>query len=323
MRKFLSTAILFLFILGITLPVEAYAQYGGGFSSSIRRKIRSLSTRKVENVPVPILFGITPDNISSDFGDPRGGGTRRHEGQDILAPRGAPIVSPTDAVVIRVGNGDSSGYYVYTANPGREVFVYMHLNEESELNEGEELEKGELIGYIGNTGNASGGVTHLHFEIHDDDGDPIDPFPRLTRIFPLADKIKYLAEILDNADDEKELAELMVAMYRRELILAPALGILLPERITTALQTVPLGFVPVSTVTSSGDLKFGSQGSAVSALQSFLLTKNAGVNNGVVVNGVFDLATQKALATYQAGAGISPATGYYGPITQAYIAAHP
>jgi murein DD-endopeptidase MepM/ murein hydrolase activator NlpD len=63
------------------------------------------------------------------FGDARGGGTRTHEGLDIMAPGGTPVVSPTDAVVLATGDGPDSGLFVRTANPGGEQFVYMHLRE--------------------------------------------------------------------------------------------------------------------------------------------------------------------------------------------------
>jgi hypothetical protein len=325
MKKFFIFLNLFVFITVLALPIESYAQSSGRRErSSLRRKINKLDDDRVANVPVPILFGVTPDNITSDFGDPRGGGARKHEGQDIMAPRGAPIVTPTEAVVIREGYGDSSGNYVYTANPGGETFAYMHLDKPSDLDEGDELSKGDLIGYIGNTGNASGGVTHLHFEIHDDDGDPQDPYKRLQSIFPIADKIKYVEEILNNADDQKKLAEFIVTMYRKELYLAKSLNIVLPDAIEAALPTA--SFVPPVTTSlgnSNLDLRLGSRGAAVVNLQKFLLTKNAGVNNRIVADGVFGLMTERALIDYQSSAGINPANGYYGPITRAYISSHP
>ena len=83
-------------VIGVmAIPEEVFAQTSGRRSSSLRRKINKLDDDKVVSVPMPILFGLTPDNMISDFGDLRGGGTRRHEGQDILAPRGAPIATPT------------------------------------------------------------------------------------------------------------------------------------------------------------------------------------------------------------------------------------
>ena len=326
-RKFIFFT-LFIFIAVIVFPFNTFAQSSSTryrYSSSLRRKINELDDKKVVNLPVPILFGVTPDNIVSDFGDPRSGG-RKHEGQDIMAPRGAPIVTPTEAVVLRAGSGESSGNYVYTANPGGETFAYMHLDEIVDIDGGDVLKKGDLIGYVGNTGNASLGASHLHFEIHDDDGDPIDPYPRLTRIFPLADKIKYLKNILEDADNEKELAEFLVKIYRSELVLARILGTVLPLEIIDALETVPISttsYVPQALNIPAGDLALGARGPAVVTLQNFLLSKNAGVNNGVVVDGVFGPITQRALIEYQTAAGIRPASGYYGSITRAYISAHP
>lgn len=166
------------------------------YSSAIQKEIRKLDKDEVENLPIPILLGLLRNQITSDFGDPRGDGTRSHEGQDLIAPRGSLIASPTDAVVTRTGTGESSGIYVYTANPGGETFVYMHLDRIADgVKAGTVLEPGDLIGYVGNTGNASGGVTHLHFEIRDG-RTPIDPYPRLTKEFTLEQRITALKALL-------------------------------------------------------------------------------------------------------------------------------
>ncbi len=148
------------------------------YSSSLQRKIRKLDDDPVEEMPVPVLF-VKLSSITSDFGDPRGGGTRTHEGQDILAPQGSFIISPTDAVVTSTGKGSSSGTYVYAVGPGGESFRYMHLDKIAYgVKSGKELKKGDIIGYVGNTGNASGGPHHLHFEIRDG-RKATDPYPRL------------------------------------------------------------------------------------------------------------------------------------------------
>ncbi len=337
MRKniiIVSSAFLFL-LINIIIPLSASAQtyYEGQSpwdgqqirqwrdrSNGISTKINKLDDQKVDNVPLPILFGLTPDNLTPNFGDPRVGHT--HEGLDIMAPRDAMIVSPTDAVVLRVDTGTSSGNYVSTANPGGETFVYMHLDKMSELKEGDELDKGDLIGYVGNTGNAAGGPTHLHFEIHNSDGDPTDPFPRIKSIFPMADKIDYLQKILDNADDEKALAEQVVTMYRKDILLAQSLGIDLPSSIEKALETVP---VTISASTSSGSssstLNIGSHGAAVIALQKFLIGKGVGTANLVVSDGAYGPITKQALKDYQVSVGLV-ADGVYGPKTRAYVEAH-
>ncbi|HEY4503019.1 MAG TPA: peptidoglycan DD-metalloendopeptidase family protein [Candidatus Paceibacterota bacterium] len=324
MKKITFLATIFLASMIAFSPYVTSAQsYSGEWrvrSSSLRRSINKLDDDRVKNVPMPILFGLTPDNITPNFGDPRSGG-RKHEGLDIMAPLGAPVVSPTEAVVIRTGEGDSAGNYVYTANPGGETFAYMHLDEIADIDEGDILKKGDLIGYVGNTGNASGGATHLHFEIQDDH-DATDPYLRIKSIFPLADKIKYLETILDDVKSEKEFAYNMVKLYRSEFVLAQKLNIILLDSIMDALSSVPSSVSTNISSTLKGDLTLGSKGALVTELQKFLINKNIGSASKMVADGSFGPITQKALAEYQASVGIKPAVGYYGPITRAYILAY-
>jgi hypothetical protein len=158
-------------------------------SSEMQAKIQALGSVAVMKFPIPILSGVSLSDISPNFGDPRSGG-RTHEGEDIMAVKGTPIVSPTDAVVLRTGTGSTEGNYVYTANPGGEIFVYMHLDRVGEgVVPGLVLKTGDLIGYVGNTGNASGGAAHLHFEVHTAANVPVDPFPRLV------DRVKIPSDI--------------------------------------------------------------------------------------------------------------------------------
>jgi murein DD-endopeptidase MepM/ murein hydrolase activator NlpD len=165
------------------------------YSSSVSKKIRALDEDIVEDLPIPVLF-LSLKKIYPDFGDPRDGGARTHEGQDILAPRGSFIVSPTDAVVTRTGEGSSEGIYVYTANPGGETFRYMHLDHVADgIKTGTVLKPGDLIGYVGNTGNAAGGPTHLHFEVREG-RTALDPYPRLTGSFTQEQLIDSLTHII-------------------------------------------------------------------------------------------------------------------------------
>ncbi|MES2931560.1 MAG: peptidoglycan DD-metalloendopeptidase family protein [Patescibacteria group bacterium] len=291
-----------------------------GTSSSVQRKINDLDNDSVEEIPIPILLGVSLKQIYSDFGDPRGGGTREHEGQDILAPRGAYIVSPTEAVVLRTGNGESSGKYVYTANPGDETFIYMHLDDiADDIKAGVVLKKGDLIGYVGDTGNAKGGVTHLHFEIREG-RKATDPYPRLEGEFTLKERMAALTEILKDSDDEEDEAEALVKMYRGLFVAAVAQGIDIPEAIEDALGTV--GAVATGFLR---DLTLGSQGDDVIALQAFLIAEDKGAKADALsaagATGYFGPMTQAALIEYQTAVGISPASGYFGPLTRARIAA--
>lgn len=293
-----------------------------GTSSSVQKKINALDDDPVEEMPIPILLGVSLKQITSDFGDPRGGGTREHEGQDILAPRGAYIVSPTDAVVLRTGNGESSGKYVYTANPGDETFVYMHLDDIADgVKAGSVLKKGDLIGYVGDTGNAKGGVTHLHFEIRDG-RKATNPYPRLEGEFSLKERMQALTEILKDSDDEEDEAEVLVQTYRGLFVAAVAQDIDIPEAVEDALGTA--GTVGAVATGFLRDLTLGSQGQDVVALQAFLIAADKGAKadalSGAGATGYFGAMTQAALVKYQAAVGISPTSGYFGPLTRAHIA---
>jgi len=288
-----------------------------GISSSVQRKINALDDDEVDDLPVPILFGITVASLWPNFGDPRGGGTREHEGLDIMAPEGAYIISPTEAVVTRVGKGTSAGNYVYTANPGGETFRYMHLDEIADgVRAGVELKVGDLIGYVGNTGNASGGPAHLHFELETDVAQLIRSHA-LPKTSPWKDRIQSLEAIIEDADDEEEEAERAISLYRSSLIAARAQGIELPDEITEELGTV-------SATSAVRDLTLGSAGDDVTALQSFLITKESGAQAEALAKagatGYFGPLTQRALAEYQEEIGIAPASGYYGPLTRARVA---
>ncbi len=293
------------------------------YSSSIQREINKLDDDEVEEIPVPVMFGVALRNVTSDFGDPRGGGTRSHEGQDIIAPRGTPIASPTDAVVTRTGNGSSSGITVTTRNPGGETFIYMHLDEIAEgIKAGTVLEPGDILGFVGDTGNAKGGVTHLHFEIRDG-RTATDPFPRLDREFTLKERIDGVADYLDELDndDAEEFAETMVTNYRSIFIQARAQSVELPDEIDEALGSVAIA----ESTPASRDLTLNMQGDDVTILQLALIKADKGPSAkalaGAGATGYFGAMTQAALAEYQRALGITPASGYYGPLTRARMAA--
>lgn len=305
---------------------NSYSGYGR-ISSGVSRKIRNLDDDEVEKLPIPILTGIALRNLSRNFGDPRDGGSRSHEGLDIMAPKGAFIVSPTEAVVTSVGTSNAGpGKYVRTANPGGETFVYMHLDDFADgISAGDELKPGDLIGYVGNTGNASGGAPHLHFEIRDG-REATDPFPRLTREFTTEERGEALLAIIKEADDDD--AEDIIAAHRAVLIAARAAGVKMTKDIEEELgtaATVAAGTVPAGSTPFARDLTLGSQGSDVSALQAFLIAEDAGPAADALLaagaTGYFGPVTQRALAEYQAKVNISPASGYFGPLTRARILA--
>ena len=289
-------------------------------SSRINSNIENLDDDPVDDLPIPILFGVTLDDLYPNFGDPRDGGSRSHEGFDMLAPLGTPVVSPTEAVVLRTGTGSSAGKYVYTANPGDETFVYMHLDEIADgLESGDELNPGDVIGYVGDTGNASGGPAHLHFEIREN-RTAVDPYPRITEEFDLDEKIEFLEEIFDDVDDEDEFAEFLVENFATTLREAQRKDLDLPREIEELLEDIAVMAVPTG---DPNDLTIGSQGAAVVSLQQFLINADSGPRADALAaagaTGYFGPITQAALAEYQEEEGIEPASGYYGALTREYI----
>lgn len=306
--------------VGISVPLGARADDGYS-DSAYQSAIEKLGGKKVKRLPVPILFGVPRSAIIPNFGAPRGGGARTHEGEDIMAPQGAPIVSPTKAIVVDAGTGPSAGNYVTTMGPGGERFVYMHLDTIL-VEKGDELRVGDFIGYVGNTGNASGGPAHLHFEIRQD-GVAADPFPRIAREFSLKSKVEYLKRALAYLKEKKPLVQFVTVHYQQELAQAQSTGLTLPKQIAKAMKDAPL--LAQTSVPSSGESVLGSHKPLVSSLQKLLILKNTGPAAKALAaagpTGNFGPITQNALIEYQTVLGMQPADGRLGTTTVAFILA--
>ena len=129
--------------------------------------------------------GIDLSKIADSFTDARGA-TRIHNAMDIMAPRGTPVVAVDAGTVNRLGNGGAGGITVYQLDAGgRYGFYYAHLDRLAPgLAVGKTLRRGEVIGYVGTTGNAPSSAPHLHFAIYEvGEGRkrwgerPINPYP--------------------------------------------------------------------------------------------------------------------------------------------------
>jgi murein DD-endopeptidase MepM/ murein hydrolase activator NlpD len=123
-----------------------------------------------------------PANYSDDFGAPRSDG-RSHAGTDIFAARGTPVIASDDGVVTAVGHQTPlGGNSVGLTGVHGTYYYYAHLDFfASGISPGQRVEKGSVLGYVGNTGNALTTPSHLHYEIHPDGGPPVNPVPFLDR----------------------------------------------------------------------------------------------------------------------------------------------
>jgi murein DD-endopeptidase MepM/ murein hydrolase activator NlpD len=109
---------------------------------------------------------------------PRDGGRRRHQGIDIFAPRSTPVISTTRGIVTRVGTSELGGQVVWVLGPGLESHYYAHLDRFADIEPGDIVQPGDVLGYVGRTGNARGTPFHLHYGIYRYGGAK-NPYPRL------------------------------------------------------------------------------------------------------------------------------------------------
>jgi murein DD-endopeptidase MepM/ murein hydrolase activator NlpD len=140
--------------------------------------VYTLSTEEpAPTLPNPLASPRSTRFVDS-WGNARSRG-RRHEGIDIFVPKDTPVVSTTTGLVTRVGTNTLGGQVVWILGPGLERHYYAHLNRYGTFRPGDRVEAGDVIGYAGNTGNASGGPTHLHYGIYRS-GTAQNPYPRLA-----------------------------------------------------------------------------------------------------------------------------------------------
>lgn len=133
---------------------------------------------------VPVL-GVPAENLSDSYADPRGGG-RIHEAMDIIAPTGTPVIAVADGTIIKMFNSVPGGLTIYQYDvTGKLAYYYAHLDRyAADLRENQPVARGDLIGYVGTTGNADPLTPHLHFatfqlgpEKQWWKGTPINPYP--------------------------------------------------------------------------------------------------------------------------------------------------
>jgi murein DD-endopeptidase MepM/ murein hydrolase activator NlpD len=126
-------------------------------------------------------------NLQSFYGDVRDGGRRRHEGVDIFAPRGTPVLAASNGLVTTVGENTLGGNVVWVWDMARGVRVYYAHLQEQWVRAGTFVRAGDTLGTVGNTGNARTTPPHLHFGIYARGEGAIDP-DGFIRPAPAADR---------------------------------------------------------------------------------------------------------------------------------------
>ena len=137
-----------------------------------------------EELIIPVK-GVRASELADTWGSPRSGG-RQHHGIDIFAAQGTEVKATAPGKIVKLYLSKRGGITIYQASSdGALVFYYAHLNGyASDLKEGMTVERGQVIGYVGQTGNAP--VPHLHFEVQTANaerqwwkGEAMNPYPLL------------------------------------------------------------------------------------------------------------------------------------------------
>lgn len=117
--------------------------------------------------------------LTDTWGGARSEG-RSHEGIDIFAKRNAPIQATTHGVITRIGDDRLGGRVVVIIGPGGAGHYYAHLEDYADINVNDWVEAGDIIGYVGVSGNAKGTPPHVHYGIYIN-GDAVNPYPLLIK----------------------------------------------------------------------------------------------------------------------------------------------
>jgi murein DD-endopeptidase MepM/ murein hydrolase activator NlpD len=145
----------------------------------------AIAVLRSHDLKIPV-DGVDPDDLRDTFSDARG--ARAHEALDIMAPRQTPVRAVENGRIEKLFTSKPGGLTIYQFDPTRTfTYYYAHLDRYADgLHEGQNVRRGDLIGYVGSTGNASPEAPHLHFAIFRLTperqwwkGEPINPYPIL------------------------------------------------------------------------------------------------------------------------------------------------
>jgi len=171
-------------VIGLAVAWVMIGVLGSLSVTTLADAVDDVETRLFARRLVIPVSGVKPAQLRDTYRERRG--DKQHEALDILAPQGTPVVATDDGRVVKLFRSVPGGLTIYQADPGNEVvYYYAHLDRYAEaLREGASVKRGDVIGYVGTTGNAPPDAPHLHFAILKLPpgkewwkGSPIDPLP--------------------------------------------------------------------------------------------------------------------------------------------------
>jgi murein DD-endopeptidase MepM/ murein hydrolase activator NlpD len=185
MKKLSITAVVliaFLMLTSMTGVTAAAERVAGKFADKVIFfvHVAQLYTRDPDKKLAMPLEDVSTKQIANTWHAPRDGG-RLHEGQDIFALRGTPVISATEGYVANIGENSLGGQTVSVIGAGGRVYYYAHLDAYApHLVQGDYVTTQTLLGYVGTTGNAAGTPPHLHFGVYQPAHGAMNPLPLLS-----------------------------------------------------------------------------------------------------------------------------------------------
>jgi murein DD-endopeptidase MepM/ murein hydrolase activator NlpD len=183
--KRLSFAVLLLFTFlvlgsatGITAAAERIADKLAGKLVFYVHVAQLYAKEPDQKIAMPVQ-DVSKNQIANTWHAARGT-DRLHEGQDIFAPQGTPILSATEGYIANIGENSLGGQTVSVVGAGGRVYYYAHLDSYApRIAEGDWVTTQTVLGYVGTTGNAAGTPPHLHFGVYAPGG-AMNPLPLLN-----------------------------------------------------------------------------------------------------------------------------------------------
>ena len=155
----------------------------------VQQVTQTTQVTQIEQSLIIPVAGVRPDQLLDTFSDSRSEG-RTHDAIDIMAPSDTPVLAAADGTIQKLWLSERGGTSIYQVNSDQKlIFYYAHLSRYADgLTEGKQVRQGEVIAYVGDTGNAGPGNYHLHFSIASIsdpkrywEGTNINPYPLLHK----------------------------------------------------------------------------------------------------------------------------------------------
>ena len=179
------------FVVMLAIGLASMVRFTGSRREAVVKDVvaRASTPQEATTALVIPVDGVTPRAISDTWGQSRAGGARAHQGTDIMAPGGTRVLAATAGTVEKLFDSVAGGHTIYVRSPDRRwSYYYAHLAAYAPgMREGMAVRAGQHIAFVGDTGNAGAGDTHLHFGVSRMslgdrwwNGEAVNPYPLLV-----------------------------------------------------------------------------------------------------------------------------------------------